>query len=122
MTEASQTLHKTIRITGQGDNKQKAVGNALAQIHKKIGADSSHLALRIIPEDIKVVSAIVETFTEHFLFFFFPRIRKKYQVILDVGVNVMYLDLEALPFTEQKIASPDKTLILRIKSLVKGGK
>ncbi|KRM97739.1 hypothetical protein FC24_GL001389 [Loigolactobacillus rennini DSM 20253] len=122
MKEASQTLHKTIRITGQGDSKQKAVGNALAQIHKKISADSNQLAVRIIPEDIRIVSAIVETFKEHFLFFFFPRIRKKYQVTLDVTVNVMSLDLAALDFTEQKVSSPDKVLLSKVKSLARGGK
>lgn len=122
MSEINQVLHQTVRISGQGDNKQVAFGDALNSIRKQLTSDSNNLTVRIVPQKIVVVSATAESYKEHFLFFFFPRVRTSYKVVLDVDVEITMVNLDLVEFTDQTIASSDRLPLANFKALFKGEK
>lgn len=87
-----------VRVTGQGDSKQRAFAIALNQVQKQAFKNSNNIMLRIEPLDITVVSAIEKITTERFLFIFLPRKKTFYDITLDVSVNVTFIDLNDIKF------------------------
>ncbi|MDR2225687.1 MAG: DUF4312 family protein [Providencia sp.] len=98
MKKSSET---TVRVTGQGDTKQKAIADALNSIQKTVLKNSTDIILRIEPKDVEVVSAHSHSRTEKFLFIFLPRKREHFRVVLDVSLDVTLLSVNEIPFTEQ---------------------
>ena len=87
-----------VRVTGQGDSKQRALAIALNQVQKQMLKNTNNVMLRIEPLDVSVVSAIEKITTERFLFIFLPRKKTFYDITLDVSVNVTFLDLNDIKF------------------------
>lgn len=87
-----------VRVTGQGDSKQRAFAIALNQVQKQVFKNTNNVMLRIEPLDISVVSAIEKITTERFLFIFLPRKKTFYDITLDVSVNVTFIDLNDIKF------------------------
>ncbi|OTA20573.1 cytoplasmic protein [Xenorhabdus beddingii] len=87
-----------VRVSGSGDSRQKAIADALNAVQRTVLQGSSHIILRIEPKDVAIVSATRQVTTEKFLFFFLPRQREHYSVVLDVTVNVTLLDVESIHF------------------------
>ena len=87
-----------VRVTGQGDSKQRAFAIALNQVQKQVLKNTNNIMLRIEPLDISVVSAIEKITTERFLFIFLPRKKTFYDITLDVSVNVTFIDLNDIKF------------------------
>ncbi|MGE7607700.1 DUF4312 family protein [Peribacillus frigoritolerans] len=63
--------------------------------------DDSQLIIRLEPINVDIIEAIEITYTEHFLFFFFPRERKKYRYILDVKVSVSIVNVSEIQHEKQ---------------------
>lgn len=95
------SIETTVRVTGQGDTKQKAIADALNSIQKTVLKNSTDIILRIKPKDVEVVSAHSHSRTEKFLFIFLPRKREHFRVVLDVSLDVTLLSVNEIPFTEQ---------------------
>lgn len=95
------SFETTVRVTGQGDTKQKAIADALNSIQKTVLKNSTDIILRIEPKDVEVVSAHSHSRTEKFLFIFLPRKREHFRVVLDVSLDVTLLSVNEIPFTEQ---------------------
>lgn len=93
-----QTQQITVRVTGQGDSKQKAFSSALSQIQREVLKNTNNIILRIEPLDLAVISHKHEITTEKFLFFFFARQKAFYQVTLDVTVMLSFVDLNQVGF------------------------
>ncbi|KMJ45742.1 cytoplasmic protein [Xenorhabdus khoisanae] len=91
-------LEATVRVSGSGDSRQKAIADALNAVQRTVLQGSTHIILRIEPKDIAIISATSKVTTEKFLFFFLPRQREHYSVVLDVTVNVTLLDVQAIHF------------------------
>lgn len=87
-----------VRVTGQGDSKQRAFAIALNQVQKQVLKNSNNIMLRIEPLDITVVSAIEKITIERFLFIFLPRKKTFYDITLDISVNVTFIDLNDIKF------------------------
>ncbi len=87
-----------VRVTGQGDSKQRALAIALNQVQKQMLKNTNNVMLRIEPLDVSVVSATEKITTERFLFIFLPRKKAFYDITLDVSVNVTFLDLNDIKF------------------------
>ncbi|OTA15947.1 cytoplasmic protein [Xenorhabdus vietnamensis] len=100
-------LETSVRVSGSGDSRQKAIADALNAVQRTILQGTTHIILRIEPKDIAVVSATSKITTEKFLFFFLPRQRKHYSVVLDVTASVTLLDVEAIHFKQTLSANPD---------------
>lgn len=98
MKKSTETV---VRVTGQGDTKQKAIADALNSIQKTVLKDNTDIILRIEPKDVAVVSAHSQSRTEKFLFIFLPRKREHFRVALDVSLDVTLLSVNEIPFTEQ---------------------
>ncbi|MBV7390671.1 DUF4312 family protein [Enterococcus alishanensis] len=103
---AQKTTQKKVIVNGKGDSKQHAFAAALGEIQQKLMQESEVL-LRVEPLEVEVLAATEQTFTERFLFFFFPRKRTNYQVQLAVTVEVSEIDLTLVPFMQEKIADPE---------------
>ncbi|WP_272517671.1 DUF4312 family protein [Providencia sp. PROV179] len=95
------SIETVVRVTGQGDTKQKAIADALNSIQKTVLKNSTDIILRIEPKDIEVISAHSHSRTEKFLFLFLPRKREHFRVVLDVSLDVTLLSVNEIPFTEQ---------------------
>lgn len=95
------SIETTVRVTGQGDTKQKAIADALNSIQKTVLKNSTDIILRIEPKDVEVVSAHSHSRTEKFLFIFLPRKREHFRIVLDVSLDVTLLSVNEIPFTEQ---------------------
>ena len=87
-----------VRVTGQGDSKQRALAIALNQVQKQMLKNTNNVMLRIEPLDVSVVSATEKITTERFLFIFLPRKKTFYDITLDISVNVTFLDLNDIKF------------------------
>ncbi len=95
------SIETVVRVTGQGDTKQKAIADALNSIQKTVLKDNSDIILRIEPKDVEVISAHSQSRTEKFLFIFLLRKREHFRVVLDVSLDVTLLSVNEIPFTEQ---------------------
>ena len=95
-----------VTVEGEGDSKQHAFASALGQIQKKM-MQESEVILRIEPIEVEVIKAIEKTYKERFLFFFFPRKRTSYHVVLEVTVSVTTLRVGEVEFTKEMTDDPD---------------
>lgn len=106
MENVTTKKQQVIRVEGTGEEKHKAFAHALNQIHGRILKEKNDVVARIEPLAINVVKAEQETYTERFLFFFMPRTRVTYRVLLDVEVEVTSVAMENVAFVETKVADP----------------
>lgn len=93
---------QTLRINGEGADKVAAFSAALNSIQKQVLKDSPYVTLRIEPKEVVLLSGEEIQYTERFLFFFFPRVRKKYRVELQVKIEVLEIQTNSVPFTVVK--------------------
>ncbi|MDR0806714.1 MAG: DUF4312 family protein [Enterobacteriaceae bacterium] len=91
-------LKTSVRVSGRGDTKQKAIADALSSVQRTVLKDSSNIILRIEPLEVEVISATVKVTKEKFLFVFFPRNRELYSVVLDVALDVSLLNVQEIHF------------------------
>lgn len=97
------TLQDLVRVKGSGNSKEQAMNQALGYIQKSVmDKYSGSMIIRIEPMNITVVEAKELSYTERFLLFFFPRQRTKYNVVLDVEVNLFLLDTQEIVFEKIK--------------------
>ncbi|WP_107837831.1 DUF4312 family protein [Metasolibacillus meyeri] len=106
------TFQAKVQVEGTGQSKELAINKALGSIQKKIMSSYKGLILRIEPIDVSVIEAKETAYTERFLLFFFPRQRSKYQVVLEVEVNVFLLDAEEIAFDKTEVANTMRNMLL----------
>lgn len=100
------TIQQKVVVSGKGDSKQHAFAAALGEIQKKL-VKQSEVLLRVEPMEVEVLMAVEKSYTERFLFFFFPRQRTSYEVELSVTVSITELDLAEIPFTRLDVEDPN---------------
>lgn len=89
----------TVRVRGRGETKQKAFAAALSSVQRTVlDQNANNILLRIQPLDVAVVKAIEVKRREKFFFFFFPRDRVMYDIILDVEIDVTTIDVQEIEF------------------------
>lgn len=93
-----QHMTTMVSVSGVGNTKDQAFGNALGQIQKTLMKSNDEMMIRIEPLDVEVIEAVEETYTERFLIFFFPRKRSKFKVVLNVTVEMVVLEINKVPF------------------------
>ncbi|MGM0219600.1 DUF4312 family protein [Enterococcus sp. AZ126] len=107
MGKVTTKKRQIIRVEGTGKEKHLAFANALNQIHSQVLKEKNDVIVRIEPMTIQIVRAEQETFTERFFFFFLPRVRADYRVLLDVEVEITLIEMETVSFVEKKVADPN---------------
>ena len=107
MDNVTMKQRQNIQVEGTGKEKNLAFANALNQIHNRVLKEKNDVIVRIEPLDIQVVKAEQETFTERFFFFFLPRTRADYRVLLDVEVEITLIEMETIPFVEKRVTDPN---------------
>lgn len=95
-----------VNVSGQGSSKQAAIADALSKISKEI-MKQHEVTIQITPETIDILNASHVTYTERFLFIFFPRKREIFKVDLAVTVNTKYMDLTQVDFEEVSGTDPN---------------
>lgn len=107
MEKVTVKKRQVIQVEGTGKEKNLAFANALNQIHNRVLKEKDDVIVRIEPLDIQIIRAEQETFTERFLFFFLPRTRADYRVLLDVEVEITLIEMEMIPFVEKRVTDPN---------------
>lgn len=107
MEKVATKKRQVIQVEGTGKEKNLAFANALNQIHNRVLKEKDDVIIRIEPVDIQIIKAEQETFTERFLFFFLPRTRVDYRVLLDVEVEITLIEMETVSFVEKAVADPN---------------
>jgi uncharacterized protein (TIGR03578 family) len=95
-------IQHSVRIEGKGQSKDHALANALGKIQKKVNAELKGMIIRIEPMKIDIIEATEETYTERFLFFFFPRKRSEFKLVMDVEVDLFLLETDKINFIQKK--------------------
>lgn len=95
-----------INVSGQGPSKQAAFADGLSKISKEV-MKRNDVTIQIKPEAVNVLDARHITYTERFLFIFFPRKRDIFKVELAVKVLIKYIDLEKVDFEEETGKDPN---------------
>nr|WP_314264344.1 DUF4312 family protein [uncultured Moellerella sp.] len=95
------SIETSVRVSGSGDTKQKAIADALNAIQRTVLKESSDIILRIEPKNVTLVTAQVASRTEKFLFLFLSRKRCHYSVVLDVSLDVTLLKVSEINFIEK---------------------
>ncbi|WAT00311.1 DUF4312 family protein [Rouxiella chamberiensis] len=96
-----QQLTSTVRVEGKGESKAAAFSSALSQVQKNVLKSTQNILLRIEPQDVKVITAEETITREKFLFFFLPRERRSYYVVLDIAVTMTVINTEQVLFTKK---------------------
>jgi uncharacterized protein (TIGR03578 family) len=99
---------QSIIVSGSGESKAAAFSDALSHVQKEILKQSPDVILRIEPNDITVLSAKEQTYMERFMFFFLPRKHKNYAVKLQVYLEIIKIDLQAIDFIHDETQPPNK--------------
>ena len=60
----------TVSVQGKGATKAAAFSDALSHVQSEVMKGNAHILLRIEPQDVEVVQALVTERKEAFLFFF----------------------------------------------------
>ncbi|PZL74811.1 hypothetical protein CI088_06775 [Enterococcus plantarum] len=107
MEQVTIKKRQVIQVEGTGKEKNLAFANALNQIHNRVLKEREDVIVRIEPLDIQIITAEQETYTERFFFFFFPRARADYRVMLDVEVEITLIEMDTITFVEKKVADPN---------------
>lgn len=111
MKNVIQAEDRNIVVKGKAKNKKEAFANAINQVARNLGAKEDNLIFKIEPKSFEVEELKEIDEKEHFLFFFFPRIRKSYEVQLRVLVHVEYVCVNEIDC--QKVATTDNSLFNR---------
>ncbi|MBM7689441.1 hypothetical protein BCR24_10355 [Enterococcus ureilyticus] len=98
---------QVIQVEGTGKEQNLAFANALNQIHNRVLKEKDDVIVRIEPVAIQIIKAEQETYTERFFFFFLPRKRADYRVLLNVEVEITLIEMETISFVEKKVADPN---------------
>ncbi|MGX7417928.1 DUF4312 family protein [Carnobacterium gallinarum] len=106
MSDVTKKSRQIVRVEGKAEKKNQAFSNALNQIHGKVLKESDDVTLRIEPIDTKIVLAEEERYTEKFLFFFLPRTRVNYRVVLDVEIEITLISVNEVQFATTNVTSP----------------
>ncbi|EOL49056.1 DUF4312 family protein [Enterococcus caccae] len=107
MEKVTTKQRQIIQVEGTGKEKNQAFANALNQIHNRVLKGKNDVIVRIEPLDIQIIKAEQESFTERFLFFFLPRTRVDYRVLLDVEVEITLIEVESIKFVEKRVTDPN---------------
>ncbi|MCI1859812.1 MAG: DUF4312 family protein [Sporolactobacillus sp.] len=122
MKQSNDFVTRTVRVVGRAEEKQQAFANALFKIKNRVIKNEHQIILQIIPEQVHVVAASKEAYKEKFLLFFFPRIRKIYQVTLDVEVRIHFLNIDQVVFTSAQQVFPHQFSFMTIRKMLRGEK
>ncbi|MCM0599163.1 DUF4312 family protein [Periweissella fabalis] len=98
---------QTLIIEGTGDTKNAAFADALSKIQGKIIKNSPDVTLKIEPKSVMVLAADQHSYEERFLFIFFPRTRSKFQIKLQVEVEVLTIEMATVKFNEMVMGNND---------------
>lgn len=103
---------KHVSVTGSAKDKKGAFADALNKIAKEVVTGESDLIFKIEPKSFEVKHLKEISTKEHFLFFFFPRIRKSYEVKLNALVHLECAEIENVSC--QKIDISDNRQLRRV--------
>jgi len=121
-SEINNYVVKTVRVSGEGETRQRAFASALNNIRKEIIKDESQVTLQIVPKEVRVLNAERVSYQEKFLYFFFKRTRVTYKLTLDIDVELNSVNLMNLDFINEEIPSPDHINIPNFAKLIRGDK
>ncbi|MDU6409582.1 MAG: DUF4312 family protein [Yersiniaceae bacterium] len=88
----------TVQVQGKGETKAAAFSAALSQVQQAVMRSTENILLRIEPQDLRVIKAEEKITREKFLFFFLPREKRHYQVLLEITVNVTAINTGQVTF------------------------
>ncbi|WP_125566495.1 DUF4312 family protein [Companilactobacillus insicii] len=116
MENSQKIANEVIQVSGTGQTKQEAVADGLSKI-SKIVRKKNEITVQITPVSIEIDEAECKEYKEHFLFVFLPRKRTIYNVSMSIKVEIKYMDLSEIVFTEKQIKDPNGIRLPKLSSL-----
>ncbi|MFC7442828.1 DUF4312 family protein [Laceyella putida] len=95
-------LTHTFTLTGAGETKESAFNQIFAQVKSKVAQEIEGLAIRIEPERMDIVHAKKTIHTERFLGFLFPRKRNRYEITVNLTVQLRVIDVAKIDFDTEE--------------------
>jgi len=94
-------LKHSMSLKGTGESKEKAFNDVFSQIKPLVAKTFSNIILQIEPQEVEVVSAIETSYTEKFLGILFPRVKKRYDINLNITVQLRMIDTAQIKFEQR---------------------
>ncbi|APX71820.1 DUF4312 family protein [Companilactobacillus allii] len=116
MDNSQKITNEIIQVSGMGQDKQEAVADGLSKI-SKIVRKKNEITVQITPLSIEIDKAECKEYTERFLFIFLPRKRSIYNVSMSIKIEIKYMDLSEIDFTEKQIKDPNGVRLPGLNSL-----
>ncbi|WP_125589069.1 DUF4312 family protein [Companilactobacillus jidongensis] len=116
MENSQKIANEEIQVSGTGQTKQEAVADGLSKI-SKIVRKKNEITVQITPVSIEIDEAECKEYKEHFLFVFLPRKRTIYNVSMSISVEIKYMDLSEIDFTEKQIKDPNGVRLPKLSTL-----
>jgi len=89
----------SLELSGKGETKESAFNNIFAQIKPYIAKKfPDAIVIKIEPQEVVVVSAQENAYTEKFLGLLFPRKRTSYDISVMVTVQLKLIGLAQISF------------------------
>lgn len=107
MSETKKKVTQTIKVNGTAEKKTEAFANALNSVQQNVLKNTNDVILRIEPVDVLIELAEERTYKEKFLFFFIPRMRTDYHVVLNVIVEITMIEIERVKFVKKETKDPN---------------
>ena len=93
-------MEKTLLLQGKGETEKEALQHVFQQIRPKL-EETKEVLLRIEPKDMKILDAVIQTRTERFLGFLFPRKLVLYTIKAEITVSVCSLSAKSIHYRQE---------------------
>lgn len=94
-------LKHKLSLSGTGESKERAFNDVFSQIKPLVAKTFSNIILQIEPQEVEVVSAIATSYTEKFLGILFPRKRIRYDIVVNITVQLRMIDTTEIQFEQR---------------------
>lgn len=92
----------SIEVLGNGPTSDQAISNAISSIKKTVFNELEELIVRIEPNEIEVVEAVITERKERFMFILFPRVKRVFSIKLRVEVELKLLNTSVIAWDKTK--------------------
>lgn len=86
-------MDHTCTVSARGDSLEDLTGRLFQLMRKKVFAEIGRPVIQMDTKEVYFDKVKKEETTEHFMLFFWPRVRTSYEVTARIVVHVKYLNL-----------------------------
>lgn len=96
------SCQEILSLTGNGETEKEAFQEMFNKIKPELAKKYPGIIMQIEPQNMVVTDAVIHTYTEKFMGFFFPRRRTIYQLKADVTVKTCSFSMEDVKYRRKE--------------------